>query len=258
MAILQTEIELSIIIINYNTDELVLKLLSLLDNSHFELIVIDNSDKKTLEDQLNHYKNTRYFFMGENLGFARAANYGVSVANGKWIFFLNSDTQAQASEIEKLVEITKKNNAQVAAPALISNNHTENTVGSFDPLYKNLLNFLFLRPHFANCTKLIKPKYFDIVTAGALLIQKSVFERMGEFDRSFFMYFEDIDLSYRLYKNHIHILYVPEVKITHMGGASSTDTTVKSNLYKQSLHTYLQKNRGGFVASINRIIGFLK
>jgi glycosyltransferase involved in cell wall biosynthesis len=59
MAALQTKPEISIIVINYNTDQLVLNLLELLDTSRFELIVVDNSDKKTLEDKLNHYKNTR-------------------------------------------------------------------------------------------------------------------------------------------------------------------------------------------------------
>jgi GT2 family glycosyltransferase len=258
MAALQTKPEISIIVINYNTDELVLNLLNLLDTSRFELIVIDNSDKKTLEDKLNHYKNTRYYFMGQNLGFGRAANYGASIASTEWLFFLNSDTKGTVEQIESLLEITKKYKAQVAAPQLISQGHVENTVGIFDSFLRNPLNHLFGRPHFADCSKVKKPTFFHLATAGALLIQRQIFENKGAFDRDFFMYFEDIDLSLRLHKNNIPVLYVPEVKIEHTGGASSKDSTIKNDMYKQSLNTYLQKNKGSFIATINSIFNNLK
>jgi GT2 family glycosyltransferase len=196
--------------------------------------------------------------MVQNLGFGRAANYGASLASTDWLFFLNSDTKATVEQIESLLEIAKKNNAQVAAPQLTSQGHIENTVGTFDAFFKSPLNALFGRPHFADCSKITKPTFFHLATAGALLIQRQIFENKGAFDRAFFMYFEDIDLSLRLHKSHIPILYVPDVKIEHMGGASSKDSTIKNDMYKQSLDTYLQKNKGSFIAAINGIFRFLK
>ena len=88
-----------------------------------------------------------------------------------------------------------------------------------------------------------------------MLIHKSVFEKIGLLDdKKFFMYFEDIDFSYRLHKAGIKVLYCPKIKIIHLGGASSDqDTRQKNKNYQHGLQTYLNKHRGSVICWINNI-----
>jgi GT2 family glycosyltransferase len=87
-----------------------------------------------------------------------------------------------------------------------------------------------------------------------------VFEKAGYLDEeNYFMYFEDIDWSYQMYKNNIKILYVPQVKIIHYGGESSKkDPDKKNAYYEKGLKTYLKKNRGWLIMKLNSFVHILK
>jgi GT2 family glycosyltransferase len=259
MAVLQEKTSrISIIIVNYKTPELVINLVKQLGDSEFEVIVIDNSPTNELQAQLP--TDVLYYFLNKNTGFAPANNIGIKKASADWILLLNSDIETNRTEVKRLLDIAAKSKTLVAAPQLVGkNNVVQDNVGYFDSFAKNPLNAIFIIPRFIDCKTILETKNVDLGTAAALLIHKSVFKDVGYFDERYFMYFEDIDWSYQLFKNKIDVLYVPEVKFIHYGGESSKNNlNEKNKLYTKSLNAYLQKNRGYFIEKVNSLFHFLK
>lgn len=254
---------ITVVILNYQTNELVLNLLKLIvthgDSSRLgdlEIIIVDNSQENSLVKKLPHSENIRYFFQNKNLGFSGGNNVGIKKAKGEWILLLNSDTVIDGKEIRKLVEICRDSNCEVAAPQLTDKEGTiQNTVGYFDGPFKNILNWIFLRPRLINCKRINQHIRVDLAIGAALLVKKTIFEKVGLLDqKNFFMYFEDMDFSYRLFKHKIPILYVPEVTITHFGGTSADKNRSQKNFnYQSGLQNYIKKHRGKFVVLLNRI-----
>ncbi len=253
--------QLSIIIINYQTDDLVLNLLQGLGvDADVEIILVDQSPINTLETKLPKRNDQRYFFVGKNLGFSGGNNYGVAQSRGEWILLLNSDTLVSSSSIRKLISITKENDCLVSAPKLAgSDARVQNNVGFFDSFRRSPINFLFARPRFIDCSAIKKIIEVDLLTGAAMLIHRSVFDKIGLLDeKNFFMYFEDIDFSMRLHNSGIKVLYVPDVEINHLGGGSSNhDMSEKNKNYLNGLSKYLRKHRGNMIEWLNNRLHFL-
>lgn len=262
MAILQEKAYLiSIIILNYQTNHLVLELLRKLGNDiNIEIIVIDNSPDNTLQSDIQkHFPYIIYHYSEKNLGFAAGNNIGIKQARGEWIMILNSDTETTDDDLKKLLHIAIQEKKQVIAAKLVGKDQNiQNSIGYFDSFFRNPLNWLFLRPRFIDNTYVKDNMQVDFALGAALLIHKSIFQKIGYFDTDFFMYFEDIDFCYRLHQNNIPILYSPDVQIVHFGGASANLNIVKkSQNYYQSLNRYLTKHRGFLVMMINKLLKIL-
>ncbi len=257
MAILQTKTpKVSVVIVNFHTDQLVLDLIERIgENSQIEIILIDNSSTRSIEKKLPTFKSLIYVPQDHNLGFSGANNIGIKRAKGEWVLLLNSDTITSAKDILNLVTECELAHALVGAPQLINGDKSiQESVGFFDTPHKGIINWLLARPRFAHISSRINARV-DFATGAALLINKSVFEKVGLLDEdSFFMYFEDIDFCYRLFKEKISILYVPSITITHLGGKSADQ-----NLYEKNEHytgarsAYIKKHRGKFVLLVNNI-----
>lgn len=257
MAILQTKTpKVSVIIVNYLTDQLVLDLLEKIgESSEIEIILVDNSSARSIESKLPKFNSLVYLPQHKNLGFSGANNIGIKRAKGEWVLLLNSDTLTSAREILELVAVCEKQNALVGAPRLVNEDgSTQQSVGYFDAPHKGAINWLLARPRFANLSARESARV-DFVTGAALLIKKSVFEKVGFLDeKSFFMYFEDIDFCYRLFKEKISILYVPSIKIIHFGGKSADQNMQEKNVnYSTARNAYIKKHRGNLVLFLNNI-----
>lgn len=254
--------QLSIIILNYKTDDLILNLLSHLEKkSGVEIIIVDNSPDNILSKKIVNRSDIRYFFIGKNLGFSGGNNFGIKRAAGDWILLLNSDTIVSTSDLLRLLLITQASHRLVAAPKLLTKSkNIQNNVGYFDGLFENPINYLFVRPRFVDCSKITSEVDVDLLTGAAMLIHRSVFNKVGLLDEErFFMYFEDIDFSLRLHKAGIKVLYVPSVQVVHLGGASSNMNTKQKNInYTSGLKAYLTKHRTFAVNYLNNIFHFFK
>lgn len=253
---------LSIITINYKTDDLILDLLkSLTPDPKIEIIIIDNSPENTLEKKLPIRNDLTYFFVNKNLGFSGGNNLGISKAKGEWVFLLNSDTKVNTSEILKMFDITVNNPVLVSTAKLIQpNGDTQNSVGFFDPVWINPANYVFGRPRLLICEDINEDTLVDYATGTNLMIHRSVFDKVGFLDdKNFFMYFEDVDFCFRLHREGIKILFIPEIKILHYGGASSDQNMRQKNVnYQNGLRSYLIKNRGRLIYFINSLFHFLR
>lgn len=257
---MKTKPNLSVITINYKTDSLLLKLVKGLKmNPMVEIIVVDNSPQNTLEKSLPKRTDLTYLYSGKNLGFSGGNNLGISKAKGEWLLLLNSDTQVDTKSILKWIGVVEDSQYKASAPMLVgADKKIQNNVGYFDNFQKNPVNYIFARPRFVEASKLTKATEVDLMTGAAMLIHRSILSQVSLDEKNFFMYFEDIDFSLQLYNKDIKVLYTPEVKITHLGGASSDqDTRVKNNNYQLGLKSYLVKNRGYLIYYLNKLFRFL-
>lgn len=253
---------LSIITINYKTDDLILDLLKgLIPDPKIELIVIDNSPQNTLEKKLPMRSDLVYFFANKNLGFSGGNNLGVSKAKGEWVFLLNSDTKVNTTDVLEMFDITINNPVLVSTAKLIQpNSEIQNNVGMFDPIWINPINYIFGRPRMLDCKNVHEDTLVDYATGTNIMVHKSVFDKIGYLDeKNYFMYFEDVDFCLRLHRESIKILFIPEVKILHYGGASSDKDIRQKNInYQDGLRSYLFKNRGLLIYYLNTLFHFFR
>ena len=244
----------SMIVVNYHTPDLVLHMMSTLYGSSLEMVIVDNSPTLELEKELAKYPKAIYVKNERNLGFAGGVNTGLKVANGEWLYLLNTDANTTPSDVLALMHTTQEHHALVAAPQLVKDDGSiEKNIGYFSSSLSHMLDWLLARPRFIDPHLLSIPTNVDVATGGALLVHKSVFDQIGLFDeKNFFMYFEDIDFSLRLHANKVSILYIPTVQVRHSGGGSSDqDPTIKTQNYQTSLYAYVLKHRGPFIAWLN-------
>ena len=231
--------ELSIIIVNYNVSEKVLDCLKSIYDSkpkiNFEIIIVDNSEKDSLSKKLhNKYPKVKYINSEKNLGYGAGNNLGVSHAKGEYVFILNPDTKLISGSLNSLLDFAKKNKRAAAiSPILLNEENTPYDLQGMSVLTpkKAIFSLSFLSKLFRN--NRIYKEYFqipwdknkvketDIVPGTAFVIKKSLFEKIGGFDESFFLYFEEFDLCKSLidygYKNYI----IPDVKFFHEWGVST-------------------------------------
>jgi GT2 family glycosyltransferase len=224
----------SVIIVSYNTSNLLLECLNSIKEKtngiDYEIIIIDNaSSDDSVKMILRNFPDIKVIQNKENIGFGRANNLGAKIANGKYLFFLNSDTILVNNAIKIFYDFMEdKNNRDVGICGgnLFKIDHTPNY--SYSLYYPSLLSVICYRGHiplFINRESFNysqKVKDVAIIIGADIFIRNELFTELNGFDPSIFMYVEDGDLAYRAKKNKYRIVSNPEAKIIHIQGSSST------------------------------------
>lgn len=245
--------DVSIIIVNYNTKDLTRNCLKSVfeqtKNITFEVIVSDNgSIDGSIEMIKSEFPQVVLIENNANLGFGKANNIGSKNAIGKYLFFLNSDTLLTSNVLELFIKYanTHENEFGIIGGNLINANgkpvHScrknysiENN--EFKKIFDNI--YLKIKKQRRDYNYLSKPLEVDFVPGADMFIKKDFFINIGGFDESFFMYYEDFDLCIRCKENGKKIISLPTVKIAHLEGASSKDNLKKYEMItKSKYHLY--------------------
>ena len=225
------QIDLSIIIVNFgNTKEYTKKCLDSLipatKKINVEIIVIDNiSSDKTGEMIINDYPEVIYIRKNEAHGFGANNNFGVKVARGKYILFLNNDTEIIDKNIFYEMVKWMDKNPQVAVSSSGLLNADQKNIQASGGLFPNLFRVIAWMTFFDNSYH-NKLSYYskendqDWVTGAFYLVRRKVLDQVGLFDEDYDAYVEEVDLSYRIKKLGYKIMYLPKWKIIHYGGVS--------------------------------------
>lgn len=242
---------LSIIIISYNTDKIVTDCLKSiwqdkgLKKIPFEIIVIDN---KSSDDSVKNLKKLdkkiTLITNNKNLGFAKANNQGLKIAQGNYILFLNSDTLILHSAISQSLDwLSSHPEASACTAQLLNFDKTIQASGGFFPNLANVFTWSFNLDDLPLVNKIIKPihphtpnfytkdKFYlrdhqqDWVTGAFFLTRKPLLDKVKGFDENYFMYGEEIELSYRIKKStdNNKVWYLIGPQIIHLGAASATN-----------------------------------
>ncbi len=235
------DIDVSIIFVNFKTAKMTKAAIeSVISKScgfSFEIIIVDNSESKEEWDEIERLENdfTKIIDAKSNLGFGKANNLGSSIAKGKYLFFLNTDTLLINNAIyelktfldfhsdvgivgSNLYTIDYKPNHSYVLEVKDLKNEKKNY--SFFRLIKN--KFKKRRNDFNYTDKPIQINGY--VCGAALMIRKNAFNELDGFDKDIFMYAEEALLCYQLIKKlGLKIFNIPSSKIIHFEGGSQNN-----------------------------------
>ena len=240
------KIDLSIIIVSFNTKELLRNCIeSVIKNTEkvkYEIIVVDNASKDGSTELVNGFSKINRFKLIENktnMGFGHANNQGMKECSGKYILLLNSDTLIKNNAIEKMISWMELNpKVGVASCALLNNDGSIQGTGGYFPSLIRVFSWMTIQdiPFIDNLIKPFHPmrsksfrkgdaffkeeKELDWVTGAFFLIRRKVIDKVGYFDEDYFMYTEEVDYCYRIKMAGWKIYYVPTPSVIHLGGAS--------------------------------------
>ncbi|MCU0406385.1 MAG: glycosyltransferase family 2 protein [Ignavibacteriaceae bacterium] len=231
------EIDVSIIIVNYNSTQLLKDCLDSIEKFttgiNFEIIVIDNNSMTGDFDELLKYHDKITLIKNDvNRGFGAANNQGVEVARGKNILLLNNDTLLIENSIKKVFDFAESLEGEniIGCKLLNEDKSTQKSVYDF-PIFLNVftsnffLYLLFPKSKYFNKYHLMNKGIsriteVDVVTGAFIFMSRKSYEALGGFDERFFFYMDDTDLCYRHKQNNGKVIYFPETSIIHLKGKS--------------------------------------
>lgn len=263
--------DVSIIIVNYNTEKLILDCLDSIyektEGLEFEVIVVDN-DSPDKPDILKEDKRIKYIQSEKNLGFGKANNLGAEYAEGEYLFCLNPDTLLLNNAIKILYDyFIRHKEVGICGPNQYNiNDKPGNSFSTME--YGILFELLESRGitsrYISHFNKKNEPIDVKNVSGAALFIKKELFNKIGGFDKDIFMYFEDNIICYEVSKLGYRIVNIPEAIIKHLEGQSFILRTHHSDLYMESRKKFIIRRYGpvyfcisNIILSINSIINIL-
>jgi GT2 family glycosyltransferase len=251
--------DLSIIIVSYKGWDRLIKCLEALNSFtcgrfSIEVIVIDNrSDDNTIFEIEKRFSKFRFIHNEINGGFANGCNLGGKSAGGGYFLFLNPDTVASESEIEKLLTTAEQNPAfTILSCRQVSEKGKECIVTGPFPELNNLTGFqraIFRRSKSEPENQKTEVSFPDWISGSVVLIRREMFQELKGFDEDFWMYFEDVDLCRRARDSGGKIAFCKNITIEHNHGGSSRINLRTASLTKTevhiSRHIYISKHKSG-------------
>ena len=241
-------IKLSVVIVNYNTMQLLdecLLSLRVADQPEggFEVIVVDNASRDGSQQMVkDKYPEVILIESETNLGFSKANNRGTAVATGNIVLFLNSDTRVEHDALIKPCQYLQANpnvgaltvNLEYPNGQRDPDNHRGfptpwNALCHFSGLSKLFPNNPTFNGYFQSFADFSKTHPVDVIAGSYMMMPMMLCQALGGWDETYFFYGEDIDFCYRIHQAGYQIIYFPEVKVIHYKGASS-------GLRKESAH----------------------
>jgi GT2 family glycosyltransferase len=246
-------------------------------NINGEIIVIDNnSNDGSFEFLKDSFRTVKFIWNKTNTGFAKANNNGLKMAKGDYILFLNPDTILPEDCLEKCLSFLQaKNNDGALGIKMLdgAGNFLPESKRSFpSPLISLFklagLSNLFPRSkifagyHLGHLTENQNHKV-DVLAGAFMLIPKRIVEKTGGFDDQFFMYGEDIDLSYRIQKAGFSNYYFAESCIIHFKGESTKKGSLNYvKMFYKAMSIFVKKHYGekqaGFYSLLLKTAIFLR
>lgn len=237
--------DISILIVNYNTCRLTLDCLRSVYDSKtsysYEIIVADNaSSDESVQQIKENYPKVSLIVNQENLGFAKANNQAMEIAVGRYILLLNSDTIVQPDSLQTMVDFMDKHTKVGASgcKVILPDGSLDKACRrgfptpsasfyyafGFSKLFPTIRRFNqyqlgYLDPN--------ESYAIDCLVGAFILVRRATLQQVGGLDEAFFMYGEDIDWCYRIKQMGWDIWYHPATYIIHYKGASSRRKPVK-------------------------------
>lgn len=246
---------LSIIIVSWNTKELLAQCLASLArhplSTAHETIVVDNgSHDGSPQLVAAQYPHVQLIENPDNRGFSRANNQAIRRAQGKYILLLNPDTEVHAHALDRLVQFLEENPEAGAVGARILNpDGTLQHSCSPAPTLRNEWLHLFhldreRRQGMANWST-DTPRQVETLLGACLMFRRQIIEQIGMLDEGYFMYSEEVDFCYRLRQAGWRLYWLPQATVIHYGGQSTQQiaTEMFMQLYQNKLR-YFRKHRG--------------
>ena len=231
--------KLSIIILNYNTENLTqdcLNSLKKVENElDFEIIVSDNgSTDRSVAMIRKEFSNVRIVENKANLGFAKGNNQARKIAKGKYVLFLNTDTIVYPNTLRETVDYLenhKEIGGLTCKVVLVNGELDKDTRRAFPTPWVSFSHLALPLDRMFPHSKLFAKYWYgylpedqkaevDVIQGAFFLTPKKVLDRVGWFDEDYYLDGEDIDLCWKIKVLGYKIIYYPKVSILHLKGAT--------------------------------------
>ena len=187
----------------------------------------------------------------ENIGFAAANNQAIKATDSKYILLINSDCGVYKDSIDKLIDYMDKNPRVAAAgPKIInSDGSVQYSCRSFPSFFSAAAHSILVhiypnnpisRKYMMTGIKRDKPMIVDWVSGSCMMIRRKALEETGLLDERYFMYVEDIDICYRMWKKDWEVHYMPDSEVLHHIGGSSRKASSHEDLGRKSRRAQLK------------------
>lgn len=270
-------VDVSIIIVNYNTARLITNLLKSLqlysEGFSYEIFIVDNKSEKADIDILEsfHSDNIEIISLEENIGFARANNLALQRARGNYILFLNPDTLFIENTIKKVLEFRNRLSTPsiIGVKLLYPDASYQHSMTRFPRIRDYFYQALFLDSIFKKSRMFNAIHYgwmdkdaiteVDSIRGAFMFMDREIAEKLKGFDSDYFLYSEEIDLCYRAKKWGYPVFYFPDTKLVHLESQSMDIDRLNTFIYLyDSKIVFVQKHYGKLYAALFRYILYLQ
>lgn len=221
-----TNDSVAIVLVNWNSFQLTSDCIQSLQNISYKnhcVIVVDNGSEDGSGEQLKStYPNIVLIQSSKNLGFTGGNNLGMQYAIEQaftYVLLLNNDTFVEPNFLEPLISMLEKDNSIGAVQPKIFFHHNRNLLWDAGSFYTALLGRTYTRGYQQkDHAKYNQVMQTDWITGCAFLVRTSVLKKTGLLPENLFIYYEDVDLSFRIRKLGYRLCYQPASVIYHIAG----------------------------------------
>lgn len=262
-------VDVSIVIVSWNTKALVLDCLAAIARAAGDLgvetVLVDNaSADDTVAAVMRDHASVVVIENDENRGFAAANNQGIARSRGRYVLLLNSDTTPEAGSIEALVRFADSAPRSGAVGGMLLNGD-----GRFQASFQKAPSIvreclaasglgrrLWFEgyPSYGPEESRVRRRV-EVIPGACMLLRRAALDEIGLLDESYFMYSEETDLCRRLRAHAWDVWYLPEARITHFGGQSTRQvrTAMVLALYRSKVR-YIALHHGTMQALVLRAL----
>ena len=253
--------DLSIIIVNWNTKDLLSQCIESIKNhterTSYEIIVVDNfSSDGSPEKVEKDFPDVFLIKNRKNRGFGRANNQGLAKAQGKYILFLNSDVLVKENCLDEMSRFMERSPRVGASSCKLTFpdgtlQHSCRKFPSFKTFFLMLLGVRYFFPNMKIFRDYLMLDWdhsdireVDQIMGSFMFIRRDVLNQIGSFDERYWMYFEEVDLCLRMKKAGWKIVHYPYVSAVHFLSKSSEQWGEAKRIteFQNSMLKYFRKN----------------
>lgn len=249
--------DLSFIIVNWNTCQLLVNCIESIRKTVsgycYEIIVVDNGSEDGSVPAIQRHFGKQVILIEnrQNLGFARANNQALRIAQGRFIVLLNSDAVLKPSAIDVLITFLAVTPlAAMAGPRMVNSTGTlQNSYDNFPSLVtellnKSLLRFFFPGKYAGKSSCATSPFEVDSLIGACLAVKQQAIQEVGMLDEDYFFFLEETDWCFRMRRAGWKIFHCPDAEIIHLQGQSKRRNPGRAGVeYYRSLYRFFRKNR---------------
>lgn len=257
--------DISVVIVNYNVryfiEQCILSVLDASKNLNVEIIVVDNnSTDDSCSILQENYPNVHLIINRENVGFSKANNQGVAISKGKYVLILNPDTVVAEDTLDLIFSFAeKKHNLGSLGVKLIDGSGKflpESKRGIPTPMvsFNKLFGISSTQTGKYYATHLLENEsgVVDVLVGAFMFLKKEIYTEVNGFDEDYFMYGEDIDLSYKILNKGYQNYYFSATKVIHYKGESTKKDIIYLKYFHNAMKIFYKKH-----FKLNKIYDFL-
>ncbi len=234
-------------------------------NIETEIFVVDNNSTDGSKEYLvSKFNDVKFIWLPENVGFSKANNIALKEATGVYVLFLNPDTIVPENCFSSCIQFLKENNNNGALGIKMidgSGHFLKESKRGFPSLTASFFKLSGLTALFPD-SKFFAAYYMahlpqnknaevEVLAGAFMMIPKTILDKVGSFDEQFFMYGEDVDLSYRIKKAGFSNYYFADSTIIHFKGESTKKQDAKYiNTFYDAMKLFVAKHYSKFNSTV--------